>query len=160
MIMRPLKTMLMMAMLVALPRMTLAADRIETAVAGGDPNISIHLISKKAKSASANSPVLMLHAFGSPCAEAFDLAPGLSWMDDLSEAGFTVYAIDFRGFGQSSRPEAAAPVDRATDAVQDVVAVIEAIRKETGAPKVSLVGWSWGAVVASMVALDRHDLVD
>jgi len=157
--MRRLKILLMMSLLAALPRVALAADRIETRVAGGDANVSIHLISKKAEG-SSRSPVLMLHAFGSPCAEAFDLAPGLSWMSDLNQAGFTTYAIDFRGFGQSSRPDADAPVGRAPDAVRDVIAVIEAIRKETGAAKVSLVGWSWGAVVAPMVAIARPDLID
>lgn len=157
--MRRLKIRLAAA-LIAVPGLALAADRIEATVSGGDATIYIHLISKKPKSTAARNPVLMLHAFGSPCAEAFDLAPGLSWMDDLSEAGFTVYAIDFRGFGQSSRPEVDAPVGRATDAVRDVLAVIEHVRKETGAAKVSLVGWSWGSVVAPMVALERPDLVE
>lgn len=157
--MRRFTILLMMSLLAILPRMAFAADRLKTVVAGGDANVSIHLIGKKAEG-SSRSPVLMLHAFGSPCAEAFDLAPGLSWMDDLNQAGFTTYAIDFRGFGQSSRPDADTPVGRAPDAVRDVVAVIEAIRKETGAAKVSLVGWSWGAVVAPMVAITRPDLVD
>jgi len=138
----------------------IAADRVERDVAGGDRDITIHMIQKQPAKPRAGLPVLMLHAFGSPCGEAYDLAPGLSWMDDLSAAGFPTYAIDFRGFGQSSRPVADAPVDHAQDAVRDVISVIEVIRKETGATKVSLVGWSWGAVVAPMVAIARPDLVN
>lgn len=138
----------------------LASDRIESDVAGGAPDISIHLLHKAPAQPNGRPPVLMLHAFGSPCAEAFDLAPGLSWMDDLTDAGFTVYAIDFRGFGQSSRPVADRPVGPAREAVGDVIAVIERIRRDTGAGKVSVVGWSWGAVVAPMVAIARPDLVD
>lgn len=136
------------------------AERIDSDVPGGDPGISIHMIRKLPSGPREHSPVLMLHAFGSPCGEAYDLAPGLSWMDDLNAGGFAAYAIDFRGFGRSSRPEADAPVGRAPDAVRDVISVIEAIRKDTGTTKVSLVGWSWGAVVAPMVAIARPDLVD
>lgn len=159
--MRRLKPVLMMmAALVAFAPTARAGDRTETIVAGGDPNIAIHLIGKKPAGAPSRSPVLLLHAFGSPCAEAFDLAPGLSWMDDLTSAGFSPYAIDFRGFGRSSRPDGDAPIDRAPDAVRDVIAVIETLRTETGAAKVSLVGWSWGAVVAPMVAIERPDLID
>jgi len=146
------------ALLLADP--AIAGERIESDVPGGDPGISIHMIRKLPAKPRDHSPVLMLHAFGSPCGEAYDLAPGLSWMDDLNAQGFAAYAIDFRGFGQSSRPEADTPVGRATDAVRDVISVIEAIRKDTGARKVSLVGWSWGAVVAPMVAIARPDLVD
>jgi len=149
---------ILVALLVA--NAAIAADRIESDVPGGDPGITIHMIQKQAAKTSSNSPVLLLHAFGSPCGEAFDLAPGLSWMDDLNAAGFAAYAIDFRGFGQSSRPVGDTPVDRAPDSVRDVISVVEAIRKQTGAAKVSLVGWSWGAVVAPMVAIARPDLID
>jgi len=138
----------------------IAGERIESDVPGGDPGITIHMIRKLPASPRGGSPVLMLHAFGSPCGEAYDLAPGLSWMDDLNAAGFAAYAIDFRGFGQSTQPSAETPVGRAPDAVRDVVTVIDAIRKETGATKVSLVAWSWGAVVAPMVAIARPDLID
>jgi pimeloyl-ACP methyl ester carboxylesterase len=116
-------------------RMASAGERVESDVPGGDAGISIHLTRKAPATPNGGAPILMLHAFGSPCGEAFDLAPGLSWLDDLTGAGFAAYAIDFRGFGQSSRPLADAPVDRAPDAVRDVVAVIEAIRKDTGAAK-------------------------
>ncbi|MDH6260786.1 pimeloyl-ACP methyl ester carboxylesterase [Bradyrhizobium sp. BR13661] len=154
-----LTTFLTIVLLMVLPGTALAAERVDATSPGGDPDISIHLISKKAPNEGRN-PILMLHAFGSPCAEAFDLAPGLSWMDDLNQVGFTAYAIDFRGFGHSSRPNGDTPIGRAPDAVRDVIAVIEAIRKETGAAKVSMVGWSWGAVVAPMVAIARPDLID
>ena len=137
-----------------------ATERLENDIPGSDPGITIHLIGKLPTEARASAPVLMLHAFGSPCGEAYDLGPGLSWMDDLNAAGLVTYAIDFRGFGQSSRPDAQAPVGRAPDAVRDVVSVVELIRKNTGAAKVSLLGWSWGAVVAPMVAIARPDLID
>lgn len=137
-----------------------AGERIESDIPGGDPGITLHMIRKMPVNPRSYPPVLMLHAFGSPCGEAYDLAPGLSWMDDLNALGFTTYAIDFRGFGRSSRPNADVPVGRAPDAVRDVVSVIEAIRRDTGASKVSLVGWSWGAVVAPMVAIARPDLID
>jgi len=40
------------------------------------------------------------------------------------------------------------------------VANRQEVVRETGAAKVSLVGWSWGGVVAPMVAIERPDLVD
>ena len=46
---------------------------------------------------------LFLHLFSVPTAQAFDV-PGFLWMDHLAGTGVCSFALDFRGFGQSSRP--------------------------------------------------------
>jgi pimeloyl-ACP methyl ester carboxylesterase len=128
-------------------------------VPGGDAGISINLLRTVATKPSGQAPILLLHAYGAPCAEAYDL-PGFSLMHELSATGRDIFAMDARGFGRSSKPVQPAPVGRATDAVKDVVKVIEYILKTTGAKQVALFGWSWGGVVAPMVAIERPELVE
>lgn len=126
---------------------------------GADVGVKIYV--KRHAPAKPNNmpPVLMLHGFGSPCADAFDL-PGYSWIQDLIGAGFDVWALDFRGFARSAESYGDAPVGRAADAVRDVGNVIKEIEQRTGFPKVSLVAWSWGAVVAPMFAAKFSSHVD
>jgi pimeloyl-ACP methyl ester carboxylesterase len=119
---------------------------------GGEKGIDIFVLHKAPDKPNGHAPLLMLHPFGAPCADGYDL-PGYSWMDDLNAAGFDTWAIDFRGFARSSKPASATPVGPARDAVGDVRAIIDGVKARTGAPKVSLVGWSWGGVVAAMTAI-------
>ncbi|MGD8191451.1 alpha/beta hydrolase [Brevibacillus ginsengisoli] len=102
--------------------------------------------------------VLFLEPYSVPSAEAFDV-PGYSWMDKLAGKGYDTWALDFRGFGKSTRPEAMSkpaqmnpPIIRATDAVKDLQAAVEYIKKTRGVDKINIVGWSWGAVVAGEYA--------
>jgi len=127
-------------------------------VSGGAPDVRIHLLHQAPAASSGRPPLLLLHPYGAPCAEAYDL-PAFSLMKELA-VDRHVYAMDFRGFGQSSKPVESSPVGRAGDAVSDVIAVIDYIRRATGTPKVALLGWSWGGVVAPMVVTVRPDLVE
>ena len=127
-------------------------------VPGGDAGISIHVLRVTAPNPSRKPPILLLHPYGAPSAEAYDL-PGFPLMRELAADGREVFAMDARGFGRSSKPAAPVPVGRAAEAVRDVVAVIGFIRSTTGASQVDLFGWSWGGVVAPMVAIERPDLV-
>lgn len=93
--------------------------------------------------------------------------PGYSWLDDLAQKGYDTWALDFRGFGQSSRPASMeqAPLDnppavRATEALRDVEAAVRFITTTRHVRKVNIVGWSWGAVVASMYAIEYPDRVN
>ena len=123
----------------------------EMRLAGGDPGIEIHAVRHKARKPNGAVPVLMLHPFGAPCADAFDL-PGYSWAQDLAAAGFDVWAVDMRGFARSSKPQGDSPVGRAADAVRDMKQVVDAIKQRTGARQVAIIAWSWGGVVAPMFA--------
>lgn len=141
----------------------------ETKVPAKDPGIELYV--KEKKQANKNEfkgeeVVLFLEPFGVPTANAFDVK-GLSWMDDLANRGYDTYAMDFRGFGQSTRPEAMnqpptsnTPLVRATDGVKDVDAVIEYIKKTRKVDKVNIVGWSWGSVVAAQYAAENPTKVN
>ena len=74
--------------------------------------------------------------------------------------------MDFRGFGQSSRPKEMAgapylhkPVVHVNDATKDVATVINWIKKKRNVNKIHLVGWSYGGVVAGNYAITHpHDV--
>ncbi|MBI5874679.1 MAG: alpha/beta fold hydrolase [Deltaproteobacteria bacterium] len=88
-------------------------------------------------------------------------------MEDLAKEGYDVWALDFRGFGKSTMPAAMEkpphenpPVVRATEAIKDVEAAVEYIRKTRKIDRVNIIGWSWGAVAAGMYAAGHPEKVN
>ncbi|MCD7439566.1 alpha/beta hydrolase [Streptomyces lincolnensis] len=71
----------------------------------------------------------------------------------LAAAGYRAVAVDLRGYGRSSKPEAVEAY-RLSELVADQVAVVEALG---GAPAV-VVGHDWGATVAAHCALLRPEV--
>jgi pimeloyl-ACP methyl ester carboxylesterase len=56
---------------------------------------------------SATPVVLFVHGAGTPGAVGFDVAyQDYSWMANLAQAGFDVFAMDMTGYGRSTRPAA------------------------------------------------------
>jgi len=62
-----------------------------------------------------------------------------------------VYLLDVQGYGMSTRPpqmdkppEENPAFAGAEEAVRDVDAVVEFIRKRRGIERIDLLGWSWG----------------
>ena len=147
------------------PRVVLDEHKIP----GPDLGIELYLREKKLdhkRTFSESEVVLFLEPFGVPSAEAFDV-PGYSWMEELAKGGYDAWALDFRGFGKSTRPAAMEhpplenpPVVRATDAIKDVEAAVEFIQKRRSVGRVSIIGWSWGAVVAGMYAAEHPEKVN
>ena len=124
-------------------------------------------ITHKAPAVLSNDyPVLMLHGASFPSTLAFGFRMGnYSWMDNLAENGYDVYALDFLGYGNSDRyPEMdvpantapgsteSAPVGRAMDIYKDVDKAVDLIIRRTGQHKVYLVAHSWGGTVAALYA--------
>ena len=136
-----------------------AQSRQEMVTKGADVTVDLFTVHKPAVKSNGRPPVLLLHPFGAPCADGYDL-PDYSWMDYLSKAGFDTWAIDFKGFARSSHPQASVPANRAKESVEDVKAVVQEIKRRTGTSKVSLLGWSWGGVVAAMTAIDDANDID
>ncbi|MFF3503416.1 alpha/beta fold hydrolase [Streptomyces sp. NPDC003247] len=66
----------------------------------------------------------------------------------LAAAGYRAVAIDVRGYGRSSRPEAAEAY-RMLDLVEDNVAVVRALGEESAV----IVGHDWGSNIAAASAL-------
>ncbi len=117
---------------------------------------------------SSDKIVILLEPFGVPAAEAFDTSiPGFNMMDYLVGNGYDVFALDFRGFGGSDRPTAFAqpmmanpPQIKTADAAIDVETAMQYICAQRGVSKTNVLGWSWGAVVASMFAGQHPEQVE
>ena len=112
--------------------------------------------------------VLILHGgtlpSGASSAFRFD---GHSWMDDLSDAGFDVWALDYLGYGGSDRyPEMSAPANanpplgRATQVSLQVSSAVDFICKRQKVSKLSIISHSWGTLVAGLFATQEPDRID
>lgn len=134
---------------------------LEEKMIPSDPGVRIYLRHKypaRKESFGKDRVVLFLEPFSIPTARAFDV-PGHSWMNAYAEDGYDTWAMDFRGFGRSTRPAAMnrpaqqnKPVVRHGEAVRDLAAAVEYIKKRRHVSKVDIVGWSYGAVVAGEYA--------
>lgn len=119
---------------------TRAAERTHRLVSS--PAGRIHLVEE-----GTGPLVLLLHGFP----ESW-----YSWRHQLpvlAAAGYRVAAIDVRGYGRSSRPEAVSAY-RMLDLVEDNVAVVRALGEETAV----VVGHDWGATIAAVSGLVRPEV--
>ncbi|WP_416520302.1 alpha/beta fold hydrolase [Streptomyces achromogenes] len=74
-------------------------------------------------------------------------------MAALASAGYRAVAIDVRGYGRSSKPEAVEAY-RMLDLIADNVAVVEGLGERSAV----VVGHDWGATIAAMSTLTRPDV--
>ena len=112
--------------------------------------------------------VLFVHGGTYPSVPDFDLPyQDYSWMAYLASEGFDVYSVDMTGYGKSSRPNMDDKCNVAAEQQEmigqkpcpatfttslttsesdwaDIDAAVEFVRKQTGAAKINLVGWSGG----------------
>ncbi|SDX21833.1 Pimeloyl-ACP methyl ester carboxylesterase [Marininema mesophilum] len=133
----------------------------ERKIQGANPGEQLYLRHKVAgKTLPKNKKrvLLFLEPFSVPSAKAFDV-PGYSWMDHMAKQGYDTWAMDFKGFGRSSRPVEMSqpplknkPVIDHKDSLRDLEKVINYLKKERKVDSVDLVGWSWGGVVAGEYA--------
>ncbi|MDQ3064116.1 MAG: alpha/beta hydrolase [Acidobacteriota bacterium] len=119
----------------------------------GESNIRLFVREVKDTGTKQNrTPVLLLHGARVPGVASFDLpVAGGSLAADLASGGYTVYVMDARGYGKSTRPaemlqppEANLPLVRSAEVVSDINAVVEAICKRNKVEKVALFGWATG----------------
>lgn len=128
--------------------------------ANSDAGIRIHIREVRSDTHPTCQPILLVHGARVPGIASFDLpVAGGSLAADLSERGFCAYVMDVRGYGQSTRPpemeespQNHPPLVRSIEAVHDIDASIDLIRKRTGANRVSLFGWATGGQWASYYA--------
>lgn len=141
------------------------------APAGANPEWrpSLLLAEQTLGAADRRRPVLYVHGATFPAANSILFKfGGLSWADALNRAGFSVWGLDFAGFGGSERyPEMAGdapppgdPLGRAPVAALQIERAVRAIIAETGAPKVSIIAHSWGTIATGWFACRRPELVD
>ena len=124
----------------------------------------------KVPDGSEGLPRVVLYVHGATFPSALSIAhrfDGRSWRDALCEAGFTVWGLDFQGFGGSDRyPEMDAPADahgplcRTDDATRQLEAAVRFILRHEGVARVALLAHSWGSMVAGQFAGAYPDLVD
>lgn len=151
--------------LVAVSLAQAAVEREEFHV-DSDPGVSLFVREVKARDAKPARPILLIHGARVPAVGSFDLdVPGGSLAGDLAERGFTVYVMDVRGYGRSSRPTAMRepadknpPLVRSDEAVRDIDAVVNWLRKRTG-ENPALFGWATGAFWAGYYATLHSDSI-
>ena len=130
--------------------------KVESHISG----LRIGLQHLPAKTKTGTAPVLFIHGSSFPSELAFGFRMnGESWMDNLSEHNFDSYAIDFLGYGCADRyPQIIKKATvlkapgMAVEAYLDVDKAVDYILAKTGAPKVILIGHSWGGSVAALYA--------
>lgn len=133
-----------------------------------DPGLQIYVRNKYPANKtwfSADKTVVYVHGATYPASTAFDLQlGGMSWMDYIARHGYDVYLLDLRGYGHSTRPpqmdrpaSESAPFAGTEEAMRDVDAVVEFVKKRRGIEKVNLIGWSWGtAIMQWYTSLNSH----
>lgn len=103
--------------------------------------------------------LLLLHGKTWSALPNFDLqvtGENLSFMDGLVEKGYTVYALDGRGYGGTPRDHTGwLTPDRAA---RDVTAILCWIKSRNGIAS-HLFGWSYGSMVAQLVVQRQPELV-
>jgi pimeloyl-ACP methyl ester carboxylesterase len=115
---------------------------------------------------SNDYPILLIHGSSFPSALSFGFEMNnTSWMKNLSENGYNVYALDFLGYGNSDRyPEMKNSSDkivgRAMEASLDIEKAVNFILKETGKNKIYLIGHSWGGSVAALCASKMSNKIE
>jgi len=178
---RVMKHALTLAIAVGLAQACAAAHAQEAKIAktdvqidGLDPGIKLFIREKMAEGNTTftdTNVVLFLHGATAPSTCDFDLSyQDYSWADRMVRRGFVVYMGDYRNYGYSSREKAMdeppgknEPVTRSYLALRDIQAMVEHIKRTRGVKKVTLIGWSWGAMMAgyyaSLHSEDVHKLV-
>lgn len=140
-------------------------------IPGPDPGIQLHVRNKRLAAHDRFPPeriVLFVHGATFPSETGFDIdLPGGSWMEHAAKRGFDAYFVDVRGYGRSTRPaamdqppEANAPFAGTRDAVRDISAAVEFILKRREAPRLNLVGWSWGTTTMAGYAAENPAKVE
>jgi pimeloyl-ACP methyl ester carboxylesterase len=118
--------------------------------------------------AGGGPSVLYVHGatFPSALSVAYRI-DGRSWIDDLCDRGFDVWAFDFAGFGGSARSAAmldedprALPFGRAGAAAREIERVAGFVLDAARQKRLGVIAHSWGTLPAGMFAARRPGWVE
>ena len=140
-----------------------AITKNDVQIDGLDPGIKIFIREKMAQGNTRfanDNVVLFLHGATSPSTCDFDLEyKDYSWANWLVNRGYVVYMGDYRNYGGSTREAAMdepasknQPVTRSYLALRDIEAMVNHIKRTRNVQKVTLIGWSWGAMMGGYYA--------
>lgn len=166
---------LLVAMLVLLVAAPVVAQPVKLVtesyhVPARDPGIQLYVRNKRPETMTSFGPdriLLFVHGATYPAETAFDLQlDNLSWMDYIAQRGYDVYLMNVRGYGRSTRPtemdqpaQANRPIVHTDVAVKDFSTVVDHILARRGVPKINLMAWSWGTVIAGAYTAQNSDKV-
>jgi pimeloyl-ACP methyl ester carboxylesterase len=92
---------------------------------------------------------------------------GRSWRDELVDAGFHVWGLDFQGFGASDPyPEMSQPAEnkpalgQAQSASEQLEQAVRFVCEHHRIPKISIIAHSWGTIVTGLFAGRCPELVE
>jgi pimeloyl-ACP methyl ester carboxylesterase len=130
---------------------------------GADPGVRLFVRQKMERGTTRftdDNIVLFIHGATAPSVCDFDLGfKDYSWADWMIGKGYVTYLFDKRNYGYSSREKAmdepagqSKPVSRSYLVIRDIGAVVDHIRQKHKVNKVTLIGWSWGAMTAGYYA--------
>jgi len=136
-----------------------------------DPGIELYVRNKHAEGVTKFGPekiVLFVHGATFSSESGFDLPlNNLSWMDYVAQRGWDIYIMDLRGYGRSTRPPEMnrppsenPPIVNTDVAVKDVGAVVDHILARRGAPRINLLGWSWGTAIMGAYTAQNNSKVE
>jgi len=107
-------------------------------------------------------PKITLYLHGATFPSALSIAhrfDGRSWRDELAEAGFHMWGMDFLGFGASDRypqmnepAEGHAPLGRAESACRQIERAVRFICGQHRVSQISLIAHSWGTIATGLFA--------
>ena len=128
-----------------------------------DPGIKLFVRTKMAegnRTFNNENIVLFVHGATFPSTPDFDLQyKDYSWADWMVRHGYVVYMFDKRNYGFSTREKAMdqpatenRPLSRSYLVIRDIGAVVDHIRSKHHVDKVTLIGWSWGAMTVGYYA--------
>ncbi len=123
-------------------------------------NIAIRSVRAEGSGVPAKVPMILMHGTRIPGISEFDLpVPNGSLAEDLARKGHVCYIPDARGFGKSDRPPEmdlprtqGRPIVRSLEISRDIDAAVDALRAETGAERVGILGWGTGGTLAIIYA--------
>jgi pimeloyl-ACP methyl ester carboxylesterase len=140
-------------------------------IASSVPGLTLflrHLCPMTPRAGSTSKIVLYVHGGSFPSALSiayrFD---GRSWRDELVDAGFHVWGLDFQGFGASDpypqmneAAESNPALGRAEEASQQLERAARFIREHHGVRAISVIAHSWGTIAAGRMSGRCPDLVE
>src|SRR3984885_3226854 len=110
---------------------------------------------------------IVLYVHGATFPSALSIAhlfDGRSWRDELCDAGFDVWGLDFHGFGRfsDSYPDTDpdTPLGRTAEASRQLEQAVRFIVAHHGIARLSLIAHSWGTMVSGHFAGRCPELVD